>query len=161
MTAAPAKPAFNPWPYALVAFFAVFVSCVVAFGVWAVRQKVELVGSDYYEQEVRFQRQIDSEARAQAGGTAAAIDYRPGTREITLHLPAGTFAGGATGRIHLYRPSDAALDRELPLAVDAEGRQAIGARDLRDGPWKVRIHWTASGVEYAAVSTVVVAAPAP
>ena len=34
-TAAVTKPAFNPWPYALIAFFSVLVTVIVSFVTWS------------------------------------------------------------------------------------------------------------------------------
>jgi nitrogen fixation protein FixH len=153
------RPAFNPWPYALIAFFAVFISCVVGFGIFAVRQKVDLVGADYYEQEVRFQKQIDRAARTKALGQPVAITYEHATNQITVTLPAGPAAQNPLGQIRLYRPSDAALDREIALATDAQGRQCIDASVLKEGRWKVRVNWTAAGAEYFAEQTLLVAGP--
>lgn len=156
MTANPAKPAFNPWPYALIAFFTVFVSCVVSFGVWAVRQRVDLVGADYYEREVRFQQQIDSEARTKALGTPVGIAYDATAHRIGVSLPAGAASLGAVGKIQLYRPSDSTLDREVALAPDVTGRQSFDASELREGLWKVRVSWTTAGSAYTAEETVLV-----
>ncbi len=161
MTDSSAKPAFNPWPYALIAFFAVFISCVVGFGIWAVGQRVDLVGADYYEQEVRFQKQIDSAARTHAIGRPVAITYALAANQITLALPAGPASLSPVGKIKLYRPSDASLDREIALATDAAGRQVVDASGLREGRWKVRVNWTASGADYFAEQTLLLAGNGP
>ena len=58
-TAALPKPAFNPWPYALIAFFTVLITVIASFVTWSLRQDMELVGADYYDQEMRFQQRID------------------------------------------------------------------------------------------------------
>jgi nitrogen fixation protein FixH len=160
MTANPTKPAFNPWPYAVIAFFTVFVSCVVSFGVWAVRQRVDLVGADYYEREVRFQQQIDSEARTKALGEPVGIAYDATANRVVVALPAGAASRDVVGKIQLYRPSDSTLDRELALAPDAAGRQSVDTSELREGRWKIRVNWTASGSAYTAEQTVLVAGPA-
>lgn len=157
MSRSPANSEFNPWPYALSAFLGLFVACVVGFGIWAVRQKMDLVGPDYYEQEVRFQTQIDRQARTLAMGQPVEIAYSHDSNRISIALPSTHAQATPTGQIRLYRPSDASLDRTLPLAVDATGRQELDASALLQGRWKVRVDWTSAGSEYTAEKTLDVA----
>ena len=35
-----AKPAWNPWPTALIAYFVFFIGCIIAYTAWALRQHV-------------------------------------------------------------------------------------------------------------------------
>src|SRR5947207_839195 len=58
------KPRRNPWPIAIIAYFAVFISFIVTFIVWASHQRVDLVRADYYEAEIKFQQQIDRVERS-------------------------------------------------------------------------------------------------
>jgi nitrogen fixation protein FixH len=118
---------------------------MTSFVVWAMRQREDLVSADYYEREVRYQQQLDSLNRSQAFSTQVVVTFDPAQQAILITLPA---ARGATGRVHLYRPSDARLDRELPLALNDEGVQRLGAKELSGGLWKVRVNWTAQGKEY-------------
>lgn len=65
----------EPWPTALVAYF-IFIGCIIAYTAWALRQRVDLVGTDYYDQEIRYQQQIDRLGRTRefARDVAAAYD---------------------------------------------------------------------------------------
>lgn len=150
MNRPPEKSEFNPWPYALSTFLGLFVACVVGFGIWAVRQQMDLVGADYYEQEVRYQQQIDRQARTLAMGEPVAIAYSRDANRISIALPAAHAQSNTSGQIRLYRPSDASLDRTVPLAVDATGRQELDASALLQGRWKIRVDWTAAGADYTA-----------
>jgi nitrogen fixation protein FixH len=143
------KPALrrSPWPYAIIGFFVVFVTFVAVFITWAVRQEMDLVGSDYYEREIRHQDQIDRLKRTIEFKGEADARYDAGSSRIIVRLPAA-HAAAAKGAIQLYRPSDAKLDREVPLALDAKGVQWIGTGRLRDGLWKIRVRWAANGEEY-------------
>lgn len=145
-TANPATPPWNPWPYALIAYFAVFISAVIGFITWSVHQKMDLVGADYYDQEIRYQSQIDKLRRTAAMGPAMPIDYAPG--RITFRLPREQVSQGVTGSVQLYRPSNAGMDRTVPLAVDSTGLQHIDATALTAGLWRIRISWKAGGEEF-------------
>lgn len=154
-----AKPAFNPWPYGLIAFFAVFISCVVGFGIFAVRQNPDLVRPDYYEAELRHQQQMDRVQRTAAVRSQVVLGYDPGKNVIALTLPAEHADRQPAGTIHLYRPSDAALDRQIVLQVDADGRQEMDAGALRPGLWKARVTWRIGAEEFFHDTAVVIPTP--
>jgi hypothetical protein len=142
------KPSRNLWPHAVIAWFVIFAAAMAAWMAVAMRQNMDLVRSDYYEEEVRFQRQLDRLNRTAAVRSEVAINYDAPKREITLRLPAAHLSPRPTGRIHFYRPANASLDFHVALAVDAAGLQRIGTGDLRGGLWKVRVQWNAAGQDY-------------
>src|SRR4029077_442430 len=96
----------------------------------------DLVGADYYEQEVHFQSQLDRLNRTAAFRGELLLQYDASHREITLQLPSGHLSPVPVGQIHFYRPSNAGLDVDLPLALDAAGCQRLGTAALRGGLWK-------------------------
>ena len=145
MTSSP-KPR-NLWPLAITAFFIVAFTCLVGLIVFATRQRVDLVRADYYEEEIRFQQQLDRVKRTQRLNQPAAVAYNSAQHCITISL-APSLLGPVAGQIHLYRPSDARLDQELPLVLGADGTQRVDASKLRGGLWKVRVQWAVAGQEY-------------
>lgn len=144
-----AKPrrASNLWPVSIIAFFVVFVGGLTAFIVFASNQQDDLVRADYYEEELRYQLQLDRINRTQLIPDRADVRYDAERQRITIALPKG-HATGSSGRIQLYRPADARLDREVALAVGSDGFQHVDARSLRGGLWKVRVRWSIAGQEY-------------
>lgn len=145
----------NPWPIAIIAFFIVFATFLAIFVIWALGQKQDLVAQNYYEQEVRYQEQLDrlNRTQAQAGQTAVTFDAVKNC--IVINLPAAQ-AAGATGKIQLYRPSNAKLDHEVPLTINGGGMQTLDAKAMAAGLWKVRIEWIVNGQEYFFDQAVVV-----
>lgn len=137
----------NPWPIAIVAYFAVFMTFIACFIVYASRQRVDLVRADYYEAEIKFQQQIDRVERSRPVEAEVAIKYDLQGAKIILQLPRES-QKGAFGKIELYRPSDARQDKSIKLAADQNGTQQIDVRGLQSGLWKVRVNWTCAGQEY-------------
>ncbi len=148
------RPAFHPWPYALIAFFTVLITVIASFVIWSLRQDMELVGADYYDQEMRFQQRIDSIRRAQVFGGQITIVHEAG--RITVTLPTAHAAKHPAGILRLYRPSDAKLDREMKLAVDATGTQQLAVPGLRSGLWKARVSWTVGAEEFFRDETLII-----
>jgi len=142
------KSSFNPWPVSIIVFFALAICGVVTFTVYCTRHHVDLVAADYYEQEVRYQDQMDRANRATSLQAPAKVDYNKTTRLITVSLPADHLQQSLKGWIQLYRPSAASLDQKLPLTVDAAGKQMIDGKILSDGLWHVRVSWNLNGADY-------------
>jgi nitrogen fixation protein FixH len=146
----------NPWPITITVFFIVFFSGLVAFIVFATTQHVDLVRADYYEEEIRFQQQIDRVNRTRQMAPDVTVAYDSGRHCIIIRLPLAQ-AGQASGQVHLYRPSDARLDQKLPLNLTADGSQRLDATKLRSGLWKVRVQWAVAGQEFYHDEAVVIA----
>jgi len=142
------KSSFNPWPVSIIVFFVFAICGVVTFVTYCTRHHVDLVATDYYDQEVRYQDQLDRANRATSLQAPAKVDYNTATRLITVSLPADHLQPSLKGWIQLYRPSAAKLDQKLPLALDHAGRQVIDGKILTDGLWHVRISWNLNGADY-------------
>jgi hypothetical protein len=153
---APAK-TFNPWPYGIVAVFVVFITSIATVVTYVSRHRVDLVSADYYEQEIRYQQRLDQMNRTAALGVSASVSFNATTREVRVQLPGPVSAGDRfEGRLQLYRPSAAGMDREIALVPDARGVQAFPAPDLAPGAWKARVHWTQNGQAYYAEQPLVI-----
>ena len=137
----------NPWPTALVIFFIFFISYIVGFVVFACRQKMDLVRPDYYDQEIRYQAQIDRVRRSSPVLVQATVDYNSSAGLVAVRLP-GSVSTDLSGKVSFYRPSDAKLDRNVPLQLDLSGSQTVSVRAFPAGFWKVRVEWKTDGQEY-------------
>lgn len=148
------KPPRNLWPLGIVMAFVFFTAETIALIVIAVSNHTELVAADYYEQEIRFQGQMDRVSRAQRLPVKATAVYDDTHPAIRISLPREH--AGAKGDVYLYRPSTARLDQRVELQLDANGSQSLDATNLRPGLWKVKVLWTATGNDYAIEESVVV-----
>lgn len=147
------------WPYGLIITFVVFIGLIVSFVVVAVRSDMDLVRDDYYEQEVRYQEQIDREARTAAVGTQVKVTYDANAANVELQIPAEHAARHASGTVKLYRPSDASLDKEMPLATNAAGMQKLDVAQLTAGLWRVQVVWRVEGDEFSASDHFIIERP--
>jgi hypothetical protein len=142
------KSRFNPWPVSIIVFFSVAVCAAIGFVIFCLRQKVELVAADYYDQEVRYQEQLDRIHRASSLQAPAKVEYNAVTQRILVSLPPDHLNPSLKGWIQLYRPAASKLDQKLPLQVDATGSQVIDAKSLNAGLWHVRLSWHLDGRDY-------------
>jgi hypothetical protein len=146
----------NLWPLGIVVTLAVFVTGTVGLIVMACSQRVDLVSPDYYERELRFQGQIDRVERTHHAASQASIAYDAAGKCLTVLLPADQAGREVSGRIELYRPSAAGLDRAVKLDPDAKGTQRLDASSLEPGLWRVRVSWTSEKQNYYLEQKVVV-----
>jgi nitrogen fixation protein FixH len=140
----------------IIAFFIVAIIACGTFVAFCSRHPADLVAADYYEQEVRYQGQIDRLQHAQQRAQLAHVDYQAGAKTITVALPPNLSGSTVSGEIELYRPSALDQDRKLKLQPNAEGVQNIDASGLLPGLWKVRVSWTADNQDYYLDQKVVV-----
>jgi hypothetical protein len=142
-----------------MAAFAVFILGTAALVSFSIFHREDLVTADYYEQTLRHQEQIDRVERTQPLRAHVRVVYSPEREQMLISLPPQPADDPPTGSIHLYRPSAAREDRRFDLDLDPLGHQALDARDLPEGLWRVRVRWTAAGNDYAIDERIVVRHP--
>jgi nitrogen fixation protein FixH len=123
--------------------FALATSGVVAF---AMTRRVDLVSPDYYARSLQQDRHMAA-VRNAAGLRPAPAIVQTGARSIVVRVTGGR-AADTRGAITLYRASDAAADRELPLAMDDGEEQRVSLAGLDPGHWIVKVRWSSGGREY-------------
>jgi hypothetical protein len=136
----------NFWPLGIFTAFGLFFVGMASVVVIAATHRDHLVNDNYYEQELKFQSQIDNAARTQKSG--ATIAYDDANRSIVLSLPVAQLAQKFSGVINLYRPAEPKLDREFLLEPRADGKQTLNVSQLASGLWLVRAKWNAGGETY-------------
>jgi nitrogen fixation protein FixH len=136
------KPARNLWPLGITLAFALFIAGTAALIAVAASQNGDLVSANYYEQEIKYQIRLDQLNRTTQVNNQVTVAFDNIARKIRISLPASHADPQTSGRVQLYRPSAAGLDRELKLELDATGSQSLDAAALEPGFWKVRIRWT-------------------
>lgn len=141
-------PIKNPWPIGLVLFFILFIGYIVGFVIFSSVQHMDLVREDYYDQEIRFQQQIDRVQHTAPILASAAVNYDVKHSIVTVSLPSAVAAAKISGTINFYRPSDAGLDQEVNLTLDERGAQTVNVHGLRAGLWKVRVEWKDKTQDY-------------
>lgn len=138
----------NPWPLGIIMAFAAFISGTALMVVLACSQRSDLVRSDYYDQEIRHQEQMNRVSRTQHSAPDARVHFDAAQHAVEISLPLDQAVLTPEGRVHFYRPSSADLDQIHPLVLDAQGRQRLEAHTLLPGLWRVQVSWTIHGEEY-------------
>jgi nitrogen fixation protein FixH len=132
------------WGAGVALFYAAFALATVAFVIFAIANPAALVTDEYYLEAMRHDRRIEAAANARAAGVVVTLAREGGRRVALLQLAPQSLVTGA-GTVTWYRPSDAALDRAVPLALDDAGMQRIDITDLASGLWRMKVEWLVGG----------------
>ena len=136
----------NLWPFGIIAAFGLFFIGMASVVVIASTHREHLVNPNYYEQELKFQGQIDATARARKAGANLLYDSAAG--RVVFSLPAAQITQNFSGTMTLYRANAPELDREFLLQPRADGTQTFDVSKLAPGPWHFRAAWVADGNNY-------------
>jgi nitrogen fixation protein FixH len=136
----------NFWPVGIMVFFTAFFAGIAVVLVIASTHQDALVSENYYEQELKFQDQIDAAARTEK--TGAKIQYDSAAGKLLIVLPGEQANQIISGKISIYRASAPKLDREFPLELHIDGTQAIDVSQFTAGPWQIRVRWKAGDQDY-------------
>ena len=120
-----------------------FVALIMTLVVISVRMDgIELVTENYYQAEINYQDRIDQESLALRLDRTV-IMYHSIDKNLLLDLPSGT-----NGKLQLFRPSDATLDREITVMALDSNLTSVSLKDLKLGYWKVQLSWIEAGKNY-------------
>ncbi|EKB49254.1 FixH family protein [Cecembia lonarensis] len=123
-----------------LAAFAVLMLSMVAICVK--QDDIHLVTQNYYEEEIKYQDQIDKMINtSQLNYEVLAYDNQ--LKIIDLQLPTG-----AKGTLHLFRPSDARLDKKIDFDIIDPNVNSVDVKNLKPGYWRVKLSWTENGISY-------------
>lgn len=144
---------FTLWPYAIVICMVLFMAYIAMFVYKAMKQDVDLVSKDYYQQEIEYQDRIESVKRTQALGDVM-LAYNAESKSILLQMPATYKDKNLSGTVTLFRPSDDKMDKEIPLQLGRDQSQLVETNDLESGLWKVCVNFTDGEDTYYSQKTI-------
>lgn len=123
---------------------------LVAFGILMIgmvtfcikQDDIHLVTQNYYEEEIKYQDQIEKMINASEIGYNVLV-YDSQLKKVDLLLPKG-----AKGTLHLFRPSDARLDQKITFDITETNANSINVKDLKPGYWRIKLSWSEDGKEF-------------
>ncbi|WP_422108060.1 FixH family protein [Winogradskyella sp.] len=136
------------WGTAIVIAFVGFIGFIMYFVVnMAANDKYDhdLVVEDYYQQELKFQSDIDKEENSKTLKTN--ITWQKTQDGILITFPKDLDIKDIKGKVFLYRPSNKQLDFETPISL-SNHNLLIPDNRLLDGRWNINIDWTYNNKSY-------------
>ena len=134
------------WGLRITLLYLGFVALILTLVGLTMRQKVDLVSKDYYQQELQYQQRIDRTANTSTLSAPPSCTIQGSN--IVLTFPGELRGKEITGTILFFRPSDASKDRTVAISVDAAGTQAVPMAALSSGMYKMQLEWKAGTLEF-------------
>lgn len=127
------------WGNRLILVFIVFGAGMGYLVYRSMNTNYELVESDYYKQELRYQNVIDEHQSANALSAPVSIEKKDGG--LLLQFPEEMKNQPLTGELYFYCAYDSKKDKRLTLQTDSNGQQTIPGGTILPGSYTVKIKW--------------------
>ncbi|MEO8110576.1 MAG: FixH family protein [Ginsengibacter sp.] len=133
------------WGYKILVVYVVFVAGILFLVVKSSSQKMDLVTTDYYNKELKYQEKIDAMNRV--GQLSAELKYEIVNDKLSIVFP-NDFAGKKIeGEVALYCPSDE--DKDIRHNFSIEDAPVIVSMNANTkGNYELQLTWQADGKSY-------------
>lgn len=133
------------WGYKISIFYGLFVAGILYMVIQSSSQKMDLVTTDYYAKELKYQETIDEINRTNA--LSEEVKYNVNSDEITITLPKDFLGKQVNGSVNLYCPSDAKKD--INHAFDGNALQVkLPMTKYTKGLYELQVTWYADRLKY-------------
>jgi hypothetical protein len=136
---------FN-WGHGIFVFVIVFMAFILNLVYRCTQQNVELVRSDYYDKEIRFQEQINSQLNTNS--LATAMNVVTENEALKIEFPISLKDSGVEGVISFMKPDNAKKDFTVPVKCGQELTQLIPTGAVDKGIWNVIINFKSGTTPY-------------
>ncbi len=133
------------WGTKILMVYVAFVAGIVFMVFKSSTQNTDLVTTDYYAKELKYQDKIDEIARTAA--LTAPVQYRLENNTMTIIFPKDFTGKKLVGEALLYCPSDKKKDIKQPFTVlDEALKLTVPAGS--NGLFELHLSWQDGGVTY-------------
>jgi len=134
------------WGHGILVFFIFYISYLVWTVVASRQIDHSLVLDDYYALDLAYQDRYLAAANSLHSKYQPNVQYEENSQQLVVDFPDIEVIDGA---LHLYRPSNAALDQQYPLkSKDEENNYTIDVSKLKYGKWIAKTQWNFDGQKY-------------
>ena len=105
----------------------------------------DLVTEKYYQQELKYQGQIEAEKNSQTLEENVSVNQT--ADGVIVSFPKNLDYKNIKGKVFLYRPSNKQLDFEIPISISSK-YLLVPEKRLLDGRWNINIFWKYKNKDY-------------
>lgn len=134
------------WGLKIAILYSVFAVGIITMVIISMNNNTDLVSENYYEQEIKYQDQIDKLENSVELDRKITVDQEKDfiIVKISEFSPENIYSGV----INFYRSSDAKKDFKIPFSPDNNGIQKIESAFLEKGQWKLNLNLKNNGKDY-------------
>lgn len=131
------------WGWRIGIIYTSFALATIGFMIFSFTQKVDLVSQHYYADELQQDAKMVAETNVM--NLSEDLDLHIDGTLLTIHLP--NIPDG--GMIHLYRPSESDLDKNIKI-VGGTALQTYSTTYLAAGLWIAKVEWSVGQASFYA-----------
>jgi hypothetical protein len=144
---------FN-WGHKLILVFLLFGG-MMAFMVYrSIKTKYDLVSTEYYKDELSYQKIIDGSNEANRLKTKASV-VQEGAN-IVIRMPDEMKNETVKGGSWFYCATDAKKDRKIELKMNKNAEQSLSTNLFIPGNYIVKLNWSSAGRQYYAEQNLII-----
>lgn len=133
------------WGYKILFVYLAFVAGIIVMVVKSSSQKTDLVTTDYYAKELRYQDRIDAVNRTAT--LSAPLAYEVANQQLIIRFPKEFSGKQVTATVLLYCPSNEEKDISSEYSGSGENIN-INIPQRNTGAHELQVNWKADGKEY-------------
>jgi len=130
------------WGYKILTVYLVFVAGIAVMVYQSTTQKIDLVTTDYYAKELKYQDRIDAIRRT--GALSSKVTYEVKGNTISLLLPSEFESKETSGTILLYYPADNSKDVNKDFTTGSR-TITIDIPAAANGSYQLQLNWVTDG----------------
>lgn len=134
------------WGNKLILVFIAFAGWMGYLAWRATNVNVDLVQSDYYKSELKYQDVIDASNRS--SGLSSQVALNQDKEHINMQFPKEMKNTELKGTAWFYCASDAKKDRHIDLKVNENALQQIDIKNFIPGSYIVKFDWSSNNKNY-------------
>lgn len=134
------------WGTGIAIFLVLFVLSLIAFILFTLTIKYDLVESNYYDKDLKYQEHIEKAKRFALLKEKPTIQSKNGF--VFINFPASYKSNGFKGDILFYRPSDKNLDFKVNIDIKNDTVQVVDISNKAKGLWILKFNLSMNDNSY-------------
>ena len=133
------------WGYKILIVYAVFVVGILFLVFKSSSQKMDLVTTDYYEKELKYQQKIDETNRVNALLSPVTCEIK--NNELVINFPKDFSGKNLTGEATLYCPSDEDNDATQKFNI-VDAPLIVRIPSIKKNAYELHLTWQSGELNY-------------
>jgi len=133
------------WGYKILFVYLIFIVGMLYLVIKSSSQKMDLVTSDYYAKELKYQDKIDEISRTNA--LSEPVKYEIGFNKLLVFFPKDFAGKKISGTAEIYFPADEKKDSRLNFNMQ-DSILSISIPTINRGLHELHLSWKVEGINY-------------
>jgi hypothetical protein len=134
------------WGTGIAIFLTVYMAGIIGVVIFSFQEDVNLVSKDYYQQELKYEDQIQRIRNTNKLAAQPDLVFNRSTGTVLITFPGDLLPDNGT--VLFFRPSDFTKDKKYQLKLSNENTQSFDFAHMDTGMWKVKLAWDSGEQAY-------------